>query len=83
MPRRILAALVAIVAIAACIDVPDSMRAQFAPPGPNERTNYKPGNHGLAQPRVDDQRMVEPVDASVTPVDLDAGAPNDAEGGAV
>lgn len=79
MPRRTLAALAAIAAItAACIDVPDSMRAQFAPAGPNERTNYRPGNHGTVPPRVD----VDVPDAAPPP-DLDAGSPNVAEGGAV
>lgn len=37
-------------AAAACIEVPNSIRAQFAGPGPVDRSNYRPGNHGSAPP---------------------------------
>jgi hypothetical protein len=30
-----------------CVEVPDTVRAQFAGPGPQDRTNYRPGNHGV------------------------------------
>lgn len=64
------AAVVAIIACAACVDIPDGMRAQFAPAGPNERTNYVPGRHGSAPPN--DPPPMLPWDAGA-PV-LDAGA---------
>jgi len=83
MPRRtfaVMAAMVAIAATAACIDVPDSMKAQFAPAGPNDKTNYRPGNHGMAPPPVE----VQIPDASAPPSDLDASTPvASVEGGSV
>lgn len=93
MPRRTLAAvLLAVLAAAACIDVPDSMRAQFAPAGPNDRSNYRPGTHGSALPLVEAPPAVgvdaAAPDAAPAPqaqpapsLDLDAGAPP--EGGSV
>ena len=54
MSRRISAVLailgLALAGAVACVDVPDTMRAEFAGPGPNDRTNYKPGPHGAAPP---------------------------------
>jgi hypothetical protein len=55
--RRLLLPIV-VWALAACVDVPDNIRAQFAAPAPNERSNYRPGAHGTAPP-VD-----EPADAA-------------------
>src|SRR5262245_41993342 len=52
MRRSFLA--VSIVATAACVDVPDGIRAEFAAAGPADRSNYRPGRHGSALP-------VEPV----------------------
>jgi len=40
-------------ALAGCVEVPDNIRAQFAAPSPAERTNYRPGQHGSARPRVE------------------------------
>jgi len=42
--------LVLLAAAAGCVEVPDNIRAHFAQPGPAERTNYRPGNHGTARP---------------------------------
>jgi len=42
--------LVSLAAAAGCVEVPDNIRAHFAGPGPAERTNYRPGNHGSARP---------------------------------
>ena len=35
-----------------CVEVPDNIRAHFAGPGQNDRTNYRPGNHGAEPPPV-------------------------------
>lgn len=87
MPRRISAFFVFVVlaGAAACIDVPDSMKAQFAPAGPNERTNYRPGNHGMAPPAAADVPVSPPdAGADAAALDLDAGStPLMAEGGTV
>ncbi len=37
-------------AAAACVHVPDSMKAEFRAPEPDERSNYQPGLHGTAPP---------------------------------
>lgn len=34
--------------VVACVDVPDNMRAEFAGPAPNDRSNYRQGTHGAA-----------------------------------
>lgn len=39
-------------AIAGCVEVPDGIRAQFAGPGPQDRSNYRPGQHGAEPPPV-------------------------------
>jgi hypothetical protein len=41
-----IAAVVFIACALGCVDVPDSVRAQFAGPGASDKTNYRPGNHG-------------------------------------
>ena len=48
MRRSFLAVI--ILAVAACVDVPDGVRAQFAGPGAADRSNYRPGTHGSALP---------------------------------
>lgn len=73
MRRRTLIALALLaLGIVACVDIPDNMRAQFAPAGPNDRTNYVPGRHGSAPP--DALPPLLPWDAGVA----DAPAPADA-----
>jgi hypothetical protein len=73
--RQVLLAVL-IVAAAACVDVPDSVHAQFAPPTPAERTNYRPGRHGAAPPVEDPAPAVAPkaAETAVTSGALDAGA---------
>lgn len=66
--RTALALAAAALGIVACVDVPDNMRAQFAPAGPNDRTNYRPGAHGTAMPAPYEPILPLP----------DAGAPADA-----
>lgn len=39
----------ALVAVA-CVHVPDSIKAEFRAPEPDERSNYQPGLHGTAPP---------------------------------
>lgn len=43
------AGALAAAAAAACVEVPENMRAEFAGPGPADRTNYRPGAHGSAR----------------------------------
>jgi hypothetical protein len=62
--------LIALAALAGCVDVPDSIRAQFAAPSAQERTNYRPGRHGSAQPLKD---PAEPTMKAASN-DADAGA---------
>ena len=44
------ATFVAFGALAGCVDVPDSIRAQFAGPSPQDRSNYRQGRHGEPPP---------------------------------
>lgn len=62
-------------AVVACVDVPDSIRAQFAAPGPDERSNFRRGPHGLAPPNEEPAPAVEKA-AETT----EGGAPEDAGG---
>lgn len=59
-------------AIASCVDVPAGVRAEFAGPGPDDRSNYRPGKHG-AEP---------PVVKAAAPAEDDAGAATDPDAGA-
>ena len=69
MYRRFTVLVLAAAAVG-CVEVPDNIRAHFAGPGPAERTNYRPGNHGSARPHA------EPVVKAWVPQvnDADAGA---------
>ncbi len=62
-------ALVALVTlgIVACVDIPDNMRAQFAPAGPNDRTNYVPNRHGAAPPNTPAPMLPWDAGAVATP----------------
>lgn len=77
--RRSLIAIV-VLATAACVDVPDAIRAEFAGPGPADRTNYRPGRHGSAPPVED-----APEPKAATPSASDDAAPDAAssDGGVV
>ena len=63
--RSSLAAVAVLLVLAACVDVPDGIRAQFAGPGAQDRSNYRPGQHG-AEP--------EPVAKNVTTTSGEADA---------
>ena len=39
-----------LVLLSACVDVPAGIKANFAEPGPEDRSNYRPGAHGAARP---------------------------------
>lgn len=72
--RLALAAMLVVAAPIGCVDVPASMRAQFAGPGPQDRSNYRPGRHGAAPP-VD-----EPApETAAAPAEAEAGAPSAAD----
>lgn len=60
-----------------CVDVPDGVRAQFAGPNANDRTNYRPGNHG-AEPAP----VAKAATTTTTSAEADAAAPIEADGGA-
>jgi hypothetical protein len=76
--------LFAFVLFVGCVEVPDTIRAQFAGPGAQDRTNYRPGNHGAEPPPV--AKSATPSEASTTTTtsaQTDAGAPSsEADGGA-
>jgi hypothetical protein len=44
------AACAAAVLLAACVEVPDTVRAAFAPAAPGDPSNYRIGPHGSAPP---------------------------------
>ena len=63
-----------------CVEVPDNIRAQFAGPGAQDRTNYRPGNHGaeppVAKASTTTTTAADASDASVAaPIEGDAGTP--------
>jgi hypothetical protein len=68
--RTRLAALVALASVAACVHVPDTIRAEFAAPGPADRSNFRPGLHGAAPPNEE-----PPAAKAAEPAAADAGAP--------
>lgn len=72
--RRIVTAILLVAVLVtggACVDVPDSVRAQFAAPGASDRSNFRRGTHGSAPPNEDPA----PKAAESRPVgELDAGA---------
>jgi hypothetical protein len=62
-------------AAAGCVEVPDGIRAQFAGPGPQDRSNYRPGQHGAEPPPVAKAAPSQDVAAAtVAPADADAAA---------
>ena len=71
MRRSLLA--VFILAVAACVDVPDSVRAEFAGPGAADRSNYRHGQHGSARP-VDEPPVAKAAGGPVDEPAADAGA---------
>ncbi len=69
-----------ILAAAACVDVPDSVRAEFAGPAAADRSNYRPGTHGSAPP-VDEPtaaKAAEPAAAAASSATTDADASSEA-----
>lgn len=56
MARRTVASSLVIVCfalVAGCVDVPEGIRADFAGPGANDRSNFRQGSHGSAKPVVE------------------------------
>ena len=66
-----------LVLLTACVDVPAGIKANFAEPGPNDRSNFRPGNHGTAQPPAE----VPAPTAKAAEVDAGPTAEQVAEGG--
>lgn len=58
-----------------CVEVPDNIRAHFAGPAQNDRTNYRPGNHGAEPAPVAKASTTTTTAADASPVDADGGAP--------
>jgi hypothetical protein len=79
--RVVLSALtvaLGVAAAAACVDVPDGVRAQFAAPSPADRSNFRPGTHGSAPPVEETPRPPETTGATLPATanpDADAVAP--------
>ena len=75
---------VSIAALAGCVDVPDGIRAQFAGPGVNDRSNYRPGTHGAEPPPTAKASLPAEADASVdAEAETDTDAAADPDGGAL
>jgi hypothetical protein len=80
-------AFVLLLWLVGCVEVPDTIRAQFAGPGPQDRTNYRPGNHGAEPPPV--AKAAKAATTTTTSAETDAAAPvgesegeGDVDGGA-
>lgn len=69
------------VLVAACVRVPDSIKAEFRAAEPDERSNYQPGLHGQAPPadasdpwsrwvaaQASDAGVAEAADSAAAPV---------------
>jgi hypothetical protein len=77
------AIVIGVLGVLGCVEVPDNIRAQFAAPGANDRTNYRPGHHGTEPPPVAKASTTSTTsatsadaDAAVVPTsESDAGAP--------
>jgi hypothetical protein len=68
-----LAILVAtVLVVASCVDVPDSVRAEFAGASPEERSNFRRGRHGSAPPSAASSEAVTDAGAAEGP---DGAAP--------
>jgi len=76
MRRSFLAVI--LVAAAACVDVPDSVRAEFAGPGAADRSNFRPGQHGSAPP-AEEPPVEKAAPVAVTGAANDAGASSAAQ----
>ena len=68
--------IAALVIVVGCVEVPDGIRAQFAGPGAQDRTNYRPGNHGAEPAPVAkaSTTTTTSADASDAGVTAEAGA---------
>lgn len=80
---RILAGAIVLGAFG-CVEVPDTIRAQFAGPGPNDPSHYRPGNYPAPPPApvskattltAADAADTSAADASTAASDGDGGAP--------
>lgn len=71
------------------MDVPDSVRAQFAGPSTTDRSNYRPGRHGSAPPNVNEDpslpavAVASPAAAEATPSAADASTTTTTTAGVV
>ncbi len=80
MRRSFLA--VVLVAGAACVEIPPNIHAQFAGPRPEDRSNYRPGQHGAARPAEELDVASAPADAGAPPVEKASGTGTAEDGGA-
>ncbi|HEY8075597.1 MAG TPA: hypothetical protein VIF62_15840 [Labilithrix sp.] len=68
--RRGTFAWLALLIAAGCVEVPDTIKADFAAPGPAERSNYRPGAHGAARPAEEPApKLATTADAGEAPTD--------------
>jgi hypothetical protein len=78
-------AVAVLASLLGCVEVPDTIRAQFAGPGSSDRTNYRPGNHGaepapVAKASTASTTTTTAADAQVG--DASAAPASEADGGA-
>lgn len=81
MARRTVA-LVFVIALFGCVDVPEGIRADFAAPTPQERSNFRQGPHGSAKPVIEVAQPTPTVAPAAAPpepkaAEADAGAAGD------
>jgi len=78
MARRTVA-LVFVIALFGCVDVPEGIRADFAAPTPQERSNFRQGAHGSAKPVIE---VAQPTPTAAPPepkaAEADAGVTGEA-----
>lgn len=72
--RRLLLAWFTLLGVA-CVDVPQSIHAEFAGPSATDRTNYRQGTHGSA-PAVEDPRPSGAIPTTSATIAADGGAPS-------
>ena len=60
----LLTAACASVALAACVEVPDNVRAHFADPREGEPNNFRKGPHGSAKPAEEEPAAPAPKAAA-------------------
>lgn len=65
----------------ACVEVPSTIHAEFAPPTAAERSNFRPGEHGSAPPAFEGPPPAQKEAAPAVAVDAGAATETVVDGG--